>query len=153
MAIATLSTSVSRRAMLAGAPAAIVLGGSTAAARVTGTPAGTPNDDRLAALAAGYWRIARRIHALIDEAERRRGPCAWLEPPYAALYDDLAGREERFVAAIAETPPDGIAGLATKMRVATLGQEGQEGPGYDILEPVFRPALRDLARLAAEAAP
>jgi hypothetical protein len=110
-------------------------------------------DARLAALAAAYWRNLGRIHALIDEAERHDFTCAWEEPPYKAHYDELAAREARLVAAIAETPPDSVVGLAAKMRVATLSEDLLSAPQGDLLTAVFLPALGDLGRLAADAGP
>lgn len=147
MATATLSTSLSRRSMLAGGTVAFAV----PAVALTPVAAPAEADARLAALEAAYWRNLRRIHALIDEAERH--DCTWLEPPYAECYDHLAAREARLVAAIAETAPDGIAGLATKMRVATLSEDLVNAPQGDLLTAVFLPALSDLGRLAAGAGP
>lgn len=134
-----------RRVFLKGSLAAVTIGGAPAA--------GAGGDAKLAVLAAAYWRNLGRIHGLIDTAERRDGACAWLGPPYAARYDELAAWEARLIAAIAGTPPDSIAGLATKMRVATLSADLESGSQGDLLTTVFLPALSDLDRLAAGAGP
>ena len=147
MAAATLSTSVSRRSMIAGAV-------SAAAVPAMAVPVNAdPADARLAVLAHAYWRTVDEIHALIDEAERGLGVGGWMEGAYAQAYGRLAAREARTVAAIADTPPGSIVGLAVKMRVATFSHDGHGGPSGDILETVFHPALADLDRLAAAAAP
>jgi hypothetical protein len=146
MADTSSITNFSRRAILAGGGALVAIGNPKMAA-------GTVGDARLAALAKIYWRNLKRIDDLIAEAEHRYGPGAWLGPSYETRYNELAAYEERVITAVAETPPDSIVGLATKMRVAILGEDFAGLPGGDILETVFHPALRDLARLAAEAKP
>jgi hypothetical protein len=139
-----------RRVFLKGSVAAVTLGGGPG-----GAPAGpAAADARLAALAAEYWRTVRRSEALVEAAGRRLGIGTWRgDAACKARYDALNARQDRLLAAIAGTPAGGLAGLAAKMRVATLCDERSELRWGEPLEAVFPPALRDLARLAAEAGP
>jgi hypothetical protein len=129
---------------LKGSLAAVTIGGG---ARAAGPAAG---DARLAALAAEYWRTVRRTEVLVEAAGRRHGYGTWREDAACkARYDALNARQDRLLAAIAGTPAGGIAGLAAKMRVATLCDERSELLWGEPLEAVFPSALGDLKRLAA----
>jgi hypothetical protein len=116
--------------------------------------AGTGGDARLAALAADYWCTVRRSEALVEAAGRRLGIGTWhRDAACKARFDALNARQDRLLAAIAGTPAGGIAGLAAKMRVATLCDERSELRWGEPLEEVFPSALGDLERLAAAAGP
>jgi hypothetical protein len=149
MASTSSITNFSRRAILAGAPVAAV-GGMAARALA----AGATGDARLAILAADYRRTAAGIDDLLDRFARRYGPGAWPDSaPGEADYERLIAHEDRVLTALAGTSPDSVAGLAVKLRVATWCDDLAEARGGEPLETVFLPALRDLERLAAEAAP
>ena len=153
MAAPTLSTTVSRRTMLAGgASAALTATAAPALAAFPAAPAAIPcnaNDARLAVLAGRYRRAEAALRAWIDRAERRCGPLGYIEPEYRGRYDALCAREDRLFAELVRARPDSIAGLAIKLR---------GGLDYDHAGVVPRECdgrllaamLDDLDRLAAE---
>ena len=140
MADYTLSTTISRRTMLAG--------GASAVLSATAAPAAIPhaNDARLALLARQYRRAEAAVFRWIETAERGPGMVCYSTPRYHALCD----RADRLFAELARTRPDSIAGLAVKLRAGIFYDSAGVVP-QDCDGRLLAPVLDDLDRLAADA--
>ncbi len=102
----------------------------------------------MATLAGQYRRAVAETARWIAAVERRHGPCAYderpeLRRPYAALL----AREDRVTAALADARPDGVTGLAVKLRAAFYCDDLCAAEPYHN-PTLLLPALGDLERLA-----
>lgn len=146
MAAVSLSTSLSRRTMLAGALAAPPAFAVPAPAIAADS---APTSDRdIARLADDQRRAVAALIAWIDLAEERAGPLAYHERDYRARYDALCARQDRCTAALAAARPGGLAGLVLKLRPA-FHCTSLHHALLDSNPILLRPALHDLERLAA----
>ncbi|NIA68494.1 hypothetical protein HBA54_07800 [Pelagibius litoralis] len=146
MAAFSFSTSFSRRTMLAALPAT-ALSPATHPARTLADG----GDREVARLAADYRRAATALTGWIALAEGRDGPFAYEEPQYSARYEALCAHELRCAEALARARPAGMGGLLIKLRVA-FHCDDLCAAMMDSDDTILRPALRDLERLAGEAA-
>lgn len=149
MAEPTLSTRLSRRSMLAGAPLVAAWPG-------VALPAADPRaaaDARIAVLAARYRRVAAALVDWVEAVERRHGPLAYeRRPEYRDRYAALAELDRRCTEALARAWPASLRGLVLKLRPAFYCDslcEAEPDCDADIL----MAALRDLERLAGAAGP
>ena len=144
MATHTLSTRVSRRAIIAGGAAAAL----PAVAALTAA-ADTEPLRRLAALARQYGRAIDDLTDWIDLVETRYGPGAYDQrPDCQPRYAELIAREDRAVAQLAAARPESVAGLAVKLRAAFWCDDLRHAT-EDCNPDILLPALADLERLAA----
>jgi len=145
MATLTLSTRLSRRAMLAGSAAIAI----PTVATLTALAARADGDARIAVLAERYRQATDALVGWIDEAERRDGPFAYNEPEYSARYEQLVALDNRCTQALAKARPSSIRGLVLKLRAAFYCDSLRKAqPDCDTT--ILLPALHDLERLADE---
>lgn len=131
---------VSRRTVLARGGAALLVAPAAA------WPISAHGDSRIVALAHAFRRVIDDLNDLIGEAEIRHGPCAYEDrPEYRGRYHDLLAQEERSAAALAAARPDGLPGLAAKMRAARYFAD----PTANCDDRLLIAAMTDLERLAA----
>lgn len=141
MATPTLSTTVSRRTILASTAAALTA--TLAAFPAASRTIGHANDARLALLAGRYRRAEAALYRWIDRAERGHGMVCYSTPRYRALCD----RADGLFAELAHTRPDSIAGLAVKLRAGIFYDSAGVVP-RDCDGRLLAPILDDLDRLA-----
>ncbi|WP_420347604.1 hypothetical protein [Pelagibius sp.] len=146
MATPTLSTGLSRRAMLAGGAAIAI----PTAAPLAALAARVDGDTRVAMLAERYRQATDALVGWIAEAERRDGPFAYNEPEYSARYRELVALGNRCTLALAEARPSSIRGLVLKLRPAFYCDTLRKAQA-DCDTTILLPALHDLERLAEEA--